>query len=60
MAKKVISNNGKKQTFFNKYVIGDSTTCPECKRPFKEPEVKRIQEIGTISCLKCGARLSIK
>lgn len=60
MAKKVVGKNGKKETYFNKYVIGESNVCPECQRPFKDFDIKNIAERGTISCVKCGAKLSRK
>ena len=55
---KIVAKNGKKETYFNKYTIGDSNVCPECKRPFKEYDIKNIAERGTISCVKCGAKLT--
>lgn len=60
MAQKVIAKNGKKQTYFNKYSIGESNICPECGRTFKDYDIKNIAERGTISCVKCGAKLSRK
>jgi DNA-directed RNA polymerase subunit RPC12/RpoP len=60
MAKKVVAKNGKKETYFNKYVIGDSNVCPECHRTFKDYDLKNIEERGTISCVKCGSKLSRK
>lgn len=58
MAKKVVAKNGKKETYFNKYTIGDSNVCPECHRTFKDYDIKNIAERGTISCVKCGAKLT--
>ena len=58
--KKVVGKNGQKQTIFNKYVIGDSNICPECGRTFKVYDIKNIKERQTISCVKCGAKLSRK
>jgi transcription elongation factor Elf1 len=60
MAKKVVGKTGKKETYFNKYTIGEMNSCPECNRPFKEYDLKNIEERGTISCVKCGAKLSRK
>lgn len=60
MAKRIVGKNGKKETIFNKYTIGESNVCPECHRPFKEYDLKNIEERGTISCVKCGAKLSRK
>lgn len=58
--KKIVGKNGQKATVFNKYVIGDSNVCPECGRPFKDYDLKNLEERGTISCVKCGAKLSRK
>ncbi len=58
MAKRIVGKNGKKETVFHKYVIGESNSCPECNRTFKDYDLKNIQEMGTISCVKCGAKLS--
>ena len=55
---KVVGKNGKKQTVFNSYVIGESNSCPECNRAFKEYDIKNLEERKVISCVKCGARLS--
>lgn len=60
MAKKIVAKNGKKETYFNKYVIGESNVCPECHRPFKEFDIKNLEEREVISCVKCGAKLSRK
>lgn len=60
MAKRIVGKNGKKETIFNKYIIGESHSCPECQRPFKDFDLKNLEERGTISCIKCGAKLSRK
>lgn len=60
MAKRIVGKNGKKETIFNKYEIGESNTCPECHRTFKDFDIKNLEERGTISCVKCGAKLSRK
>ena len=60
MAKRVINKNGKKETYFKKLTIGEGNSCPECNRPFKDYDIKNIEEKGTISCIKCGSKLSRK
>ena len=60
MAKRVVHKNGRKETYFKKFVIGEENYCPECKRPFKDYDMKNIEERGTISCVKCGSKLSRK
>ena len=55
---KVINKQGAKETVFNKYVIGDSDICPECGRPFKDFDLEKLKTNKTMSCLKCGAKLS--
>ena len=55
--KRVVGKNGKKETFFKTYTIGDSNACPECGRPFKDYDLKNISEREIISCVKCGAKL---
>lgn len=60
MAKKIVGKNGQKATVFNSYVIGEGNSCPECGRPFKDYDFKNIEERGTMSCVKCGAKLSRK
>ena len=57
---KVIAKNGKKLTVFNKYIIGELNSCPECGRPFKPIDIQDINNRETISCPKCGAKLSRK
>ena len=58
MAKRIVDKTGRKETVFKKYVIGESNACPECDRPFKDYDIKNLEEKGTISCVKCGAKLS--
>lgn len=58
--KKVVAKNGKKETYFETFVIGDANTCPSCNRPFKDYDIKNIEERGTISCPKCGNKLKRK
>ena len=58
--KKTVDKTGKKETVFNKYVIGESDICPECGRPFKEFDLKKLADNGSMSCIKCGAKLSRK
>lgn len=42
---------------FKEYNLNGAKTCPECGRPFKEFDEKRLEENGRISCVKCGAKL---
>lgn len=56
--KKVIGKNGQKVTFFNNYTIGEANSCPECGRTFKDYDLKNLEERKTISCVKCGAKLT--
>ena len=42
---------------FNEYELNGVTACPECHRPFKEYDLKNLEEMGKISCVKCGAKL---
>lgn len=42
---------------FKEYELNGATACPECHRPFKEFDLKRLEENGRMSCLKCGAKL---
>lgn len=42
---------------FNQYELNGATVCPECHRSFKEYDIKNLEERGTISCVKCGAKL---
>ena len=42
---------------FNEYELNGALSCPECHRNFKESDIKRLNENGKISCVKCGAKL---
>lgn len=42
---------------FKEYELNGSHVCPECHRPFKEYDIKNLEERGKISCVKCGAKL---
>ena len=56
--KKVVNEKTKqKQVVFNTYELNGATACPECHRQFKDFDYKSLDERGTISCLKCGAKL---
>ena len=55
--KKVTQKNGKKETFFNEYVIGEANACPECKRIFKPYDLKFLNENGKLRCPKCNSKL---
>ena len=39
---------------FKEYQLNGAETCPECGRPFKEFDKKRLAENGKMSCLNCG------
>ena len=41
-------------TVFKEYELKGSTACPECGRSFKDYDVKRLNENGTLTCSKCG------
>ena len=56
--KKVTGKNGQKTTVFNKYEIGTSNSCPECRRVFKPNNTKFLEENGFLRCPKCNARLT--
>lgn len=43
---------------FKEYKLGDSNTCPECNRAFKDHDIKYLEINGSIRCSKCGAKLS--
>ena len=45
-------------TFESYKLTSEQNACPECGRPFKEYDVKRLADNGAISCPKCGAKLS--
>lgn len=55
--KRVVQNNGKKQTYFNEYSLGESNACPECGRPLKENNLKYLEQNGKIRCPKCNSKL---
>lgn len=57
MKRIVDPKTGRKETVFNKYNIGNERSCPECKRPFKEHDIKYFEENKRIRCSKCGAIL---
>ena len=57
MKKIVNPKNGEKATYFETYIIGDSNSCPYCKRIFKDYDLKALEERGTINCVKCGNKL---
>lgn len=42
---------------FKEYELNGRIVCPECGRPFKEFDLKRLEENGKMSCIKCGAKL---
>ena len=42
---------------FKTYELNGAQACPECGRPFKDYDIKNLDERGTISCVKCGAKL---
>ena len=42
---------------FNEYELKGATACPECRRSFKDYDIKNLEERGKISCPKCGAKL---
>lgn len=42
---------------FKEYELNGATSCPECNRPFKDFDIKNLEERGKISCVKCGAKL---
>jgi len=58
--KKVVQANGKKETYFNSYKIGDVNACPECGRPFKQNNIEALEANGYIRCPKCNAKLARK
>jgi len=42
---------------FKEYELNGAMACPECKRSFKDYDIKNLEERGKISCVKCGAKL---
>ena len=57
MKKVVDTKTGRKITVFQEYKLTGSQVCPECGRPFKDFDIKNLEERGRISCVKCGAKL---
>ena len=57
MKKIVDIKTGRKVVVFNEYKLNGSQVCPECGRPFKDYDVKRLEANGRTRCTKCGARL---
>lgn len=56
--KKIVDEKTKrKQVVFNTYELKGASACPECRRMLKDYDLKGLEERGTISCLKCGAKL---
>lgn len=51
------AKTGKATVVFKEYQLNGATTCPECGRLFKEFDIKRLEENGRMSCVKCGAKL---
>lgn len=48
----------KKVTIFKEYKISNNVnSCPECKRVFKELDLKWLNVNGKIRCPKCNAKL---
>jgi len=46
---------------FNEYELNaEAQACPECHRIFKEHDIKKLEENGKMSCIKCGAKLKRK
>jgi len=42
---------------FKEYELNGATACPECHRAFKDFDLKKLEENGKMSCIKCGAKL---
>ena len=42
---------------FKEYNLEGKDFCPECGRLFKDYDLKRLNECGRITCVKCGAKL---
>ena len=51
------AKTGKATVVFKEYQLNGATACPECHRAFKESDLKRLEENGRMSCVKCGAKL---
>ena len=57
MKKIVDVKTGRKVTVFQEYKLEGAQICPECGRPFKDFDIKNLNENGKIKCVKCGAKL---
>lgn len=57
MKRVVNEKTNAKTVIFNKYEIGNSCSCPECKRILSEYDLKLLESMGKRSCVKCGAIL---
>ena len=57
MKKVVDPKTGRKITVFNKYELNGALYCPECKRQFKENDIKFLNENNSMRCKKCGSIL---
>ena len=55
--KRVVDSKGKKETVFLTYNIGEGTSCPQCKRPFKEYDKKQFNQNKRLRCPKCNSIL---
>lgn len=51
------AKTGKATVVFKEYELNGAKACPECHRPFKEYDIKRLEENGYTRCVKCGAKL---
>lgn len=55
---KIGKDSVKTVVVFETYKLADGQQeCPECHRPFKEHDIKRLADNGKLSCPKCGAKL---
>ena len=49
------------EVVFYKYEINSNTTsCPQCQRPFKEENIRFLNNNGFYICGKCNSKLIIK
>ncbi len=48
---------GRKITVFQQYKLEGAQICPECGRPFKDYDIKRLSVNDYTRCPKCGAKL---
>ena len=56
--KRVVDSKGRKETVFLTYNIGENgTSCPQCRRPFKEHDIKWFTENKRLRCPKCNSIL---